>query len=41
MYKMYKKFNFKFNIFLSDPGVPGVRSIGPVVTDSVQDYVQT
>ena len=24
--------------FLSDPGVPGVRSMGPDVTNSVQDY---
>ena len=29
----------KLNIdFLSDPGVPGVRSMGPDVTNSVQDY---
>ena len=27
--------------FLSDPGVPGVRSMGPDVSKSVQDYVQT
>ena len=25
--------------FLSDPGVPGVRSMGPDVSHSVQDYV--
>ena len=24
--------------FLSDPGVPGVRSMGPDVSQSVQDY---
>ena len=28
-------------LFLSDPGVPGVRSMGPDVRHSVQDYVQT
>ena len=28
-------------IFLSDPGVPGVRSMGPDVSNSVQDYVDT
>ena len=28
-------------VFLSDPGVPGVRSMGPDVTHSVQDYVET
>ena len=28
-------------IFLSDPGVPGVRSMGPDVSDSLTDYVQT
>jgi len=27
--------------FLSDPGVPGVRSMGPDVSDSLTDYVQT
>ena len=27
--------------FLSDPGVPGVRSMGPDVTQWLQDYVQT
>ena len=27
--------------FLSDPGVPGVRSMGPDVSNSVQDYVET
>ena len=26
------------NYFLSDPGVPGVRSMGPDVTQSIQDY---
>ena len=26
-------------MLLSDPGVPGVRSMGPDETDSVQDYV--
>ena len=25
--------------FLSDPGVPGVRSMGSDVTPSIQDYV--
>ena len=32
---------FLFFYFLSDPGVPGVRSMGPDVSNSVQDYVQT
>ena len=27
--------------FLSDPGVPGVRSMGPDVRPSLKDYVQT
>ena len=27
--------------FLSDPGVPGVRSMGSDVRQSVQDYLQT
>ena len=27
------------SIFLSDPGVPGVRSMGPDVSHSIQDYV--
>ena len=26
-------------IFLLDPGVPGVRSMGPDVSHSIQDYV--
>ena len=25
-------------MFLSDPGIPGVRSMGPDVSNSVQDY---
>ena len=28
-------------MFLSDPGVPGVRSMGPDVRQWVQDYLQT
>ena len=28
-------------IFLSDPGVPGVRSMGPVVTEYVRDVFAT
>ena len=28
-------------LFLSDPGVPGVRSMGPDVSNWLQDYVQT
>ena len=28
-------------LFLSDPGVPGVRSMGPVLSQSLQDLVQT
>ena len=31
----------RFFSFLSDPGVPGVRSMGPDVSPSVQDYVET
>ena len=27
--------------FLSDPGVPGVRSMGPDLSKSVRDYVET
>ena len=27
--------------FLSDPGVPGVRSMGPDLTDSIQEVLQT
>ena len=27
--------------FLSDPGVPGVRSIGPDVSQSIQEVLQT
>ena len=29
------------NRFLSDPGVPGVRSMGPDVRHSIQDHLQT
>ena len=29
---------FASTFFLSDPGVPGVRSMGPDVTQSIQDY---
>ena len=31
--------NKPFRSFLSDPGVPGVRSLGPDVTQFIQDYV--
>ena len=31
----------RISAFLSDPGVPGVRSMGPDVTDSLTDYLQT
>ena len=31
--------NFWKLVFLSDPGVPGVRSMGPVVSNSLQDLV--
>ena len=27
--------------FLSDPGVPGVRSMGPDVSKSLREYVET
>ena len=33
------KNNFSGHDFLSDPGVPGVRSMGPVVTMCVRDHV--
>ena len=29
-----------FACFLSDPGVPGVRSVGPDVSEYIQHYVQ-
>ena len=29
------------NAFLSDPGVPGVRSMGPDASPSIQDQVLT
>ena len=33
--------SWRSKTFLSDPGVPGVRSMGPDVTHSLTDYLQT
>ena len=32
---------FISSLFLSDPGVPGVRSMGPVVSHKLREVVQT
>ena len=36
-----QNFDLRQQTFLSDPGVPGVRSMGPDLSNSLREYVET